>query len=55
MTLQKSNKKKVTKFKNIKFFNLKNTSLNKIKIDPINIFEEAKSIVGDYYIKYKKD
>ena len=55
MASKKGNKKKIIRFKNIKFLDPKNLNLKKLKINPINIVEDTKSKIGNYYINFKKE
>jgi len=55
MASKKGNKKKIIGFKNIKFLDPKNLNLKKLKINPVNIVEDTKSKIGNYYINFKKE
>ena len=55
MTPKKVNKIKATGLKNIKLLTVKNLNLEKLKINPINIVEDTKSKIGNYYLNFKNE
>ena len=55
MPSKKGNNKKIIYFKNIKSLVPKNLNIVKLKINPSNIVEDAKSKIGNYYGNFKKE
>ena len=55
MPSKKSNKKKITSLKNIQSLVPKNLNIVKLKINPINMVEDTKSKIVNYYSNFKKE
>ena len=51
----KKNNKKNKALKNIHSLLPKNLGLNKIKINPVNVIEDTKNKIDNFYTNYKKE
>ena len=55
MGLKKSDKKKTKAYKNIQSLVTKNLNLDKIKVNPVNVIENTKNKIGNFYSNFKKE
>ena len=54
MSPKKIDRKKISSLKNIQSLVPKNLSLEKLKVNPVNVIEKTKNKIGNFYSNLKK-